>query len=166
MIQAFVGGNITAKDAKASLELIEMELPGSSCSLEEIMPSRLISFDNQRPMLNKMPVETDGNACMLGIYSGRKTDATRVGMELLSKLIKEPFYSDLRTKQQTGYIVDSGMYELRKRLFLYASVQSNAYDARDLLARIELFMENFLRDMHEDADMSNRFGKFYLFDYK
>ena len=36
------------------------------------------------------------------------TDQDHVLIELLSSIVKEPFYNDLRTKKQLGYIVSSG----------------------------------------------------------
>jgi secreted Zn-dependent insulinase-like peptidase len=44
-----------------------------------------------------------------------------------------------------------------KNLFLTAAIQSNTFDARDLLSRIELFSQNFLRDINESKDIQTRF---------
>lgn len=59
---------------------------------------------------------------------------------------------------QTGYIVHSGGSQIDKHLFLNTSIQSNTFDSRDLLARIELFMQTFLRDINEMPEMKERFG--------
>ena len=40
---------------------------------------------------------------------------------------------------------------LRKRLFVQAAIQSNSHDPRDLLARVELFLETFLVDLAAPA---------------
>ena len=61
--------------------------------------------------------------------------------------IKQPFFADLRTKQQTGYMVFSQPEELEQHLFNTFAVQSNTHEGRDLLARFEQFIESFLQEM-------------------
>jgi secreted Zn-dependent insulinase-like peptidase len=62
----------------------------------------------------------------------------------------------LRTKQQVGYIVQSGIFRVDKRIFFNAAVQSNTICPRDLLSRTELFLENFIVDLKGD-DCAARF---------
>jgi insulysin len=64
--------------------------------------------------------------------------------------MKEPFFSDLRTRQQTGYIVFSQAREIERHLFNLFGVQSNTHAVRDLLARFELFIEGYLQSISED----------------
>jgi insulysin len=46
-------------------------------------------------------------------------------LELLSAIVSEPFYEDLRTKQQLGYIVSSGIRAVGKTRFMAFIVQSS-----------------------------------------
>ncbi|KAI8926715.1 Metalloenzyme, LuxS/M16 peptidase-like protein [Entophlyctis helioformis] len=157
LIEAFVGGNASEADAHAALALVQNLLPGSPCSADAVRNARVRPFRGDRPLMHTMDVDTKGNAVFWGAYLGPRDDTRRTGQEVLSKLMKEPFFSELRTKQQTGYMVSSGSYQVDKHLFLHASVQSNAYDPRDLLARIELFYEQFQRELSEDATVQARF---------
>lgn len=96
---------------------------------------------------------------MLLVSLGQKSNFSRLSTEILAKLIKEPFYSELRTVQQTGYLVHSGsMMAGNSELFLQLAIQSNTHDPRDLLARCELFFETFLRTLSESAGEKERFG--------
>ena len=98
-----------------------------------------------------------GNAFIWVADLGPKTLENKTNAQILSKLIKEPYYSDLRTKQQTGYIVHSNTFvAANKRLFLQTAVQSNTHDARDLLSRTELFFESWLRNLN-NAELQERF---------
>src|SRR5690606_11134249 len=65
----------------------------------------------------------------------------------LMTAIKQPFFEELRTKQQTGYIVDSFAQEIEKKLFNLFVVQSNSHDPQDLLYRFETFIENYLQEI-------------------
>jgi insulysin len=70
--------------------------------------------------------------------------------------VQEPFYSEMRTKQQVGYIVQSGIFRVDKRIFFNAAIQSNTICPRDLLARTELFLETFIADI-KGEDCAKRF---------
>lgn len=58
------------------------------------------------------------------------------------KLVSDDFYTDLRTKQQLGYIVFCGVRVREGRRYLTFTVQSNVVDSgATLLALIEKFVE-------------------------
>ena len=58
---------------------------------------------------------------------------------MIDNLIQPQFYNELRTTQQLGYIVNSGITLLEKTLGLIFMVQSGEYDAEILEKRIEAF---------------------------
>ncbi|KAJ3045418.1 hypothetical protein HDV00_010288 [Rhizophlyctis rosea] len=156
-IEAFVGGNAVESDARKAWEMVIGELKGTPCSPDLVKKSDSIVLPNTRPVQHSFDVQVKGNALVWALQMGEKTQEMRMGMEILAKLMKEPFYSELRTKQQTGYIVNSGGFMINKTVYLQASVQSNTHDARDLLARVELFLENFVRELNEVEDIQARF---------
>ncbi|KAJ3009499.1 hypothetical protein HKX48_007910 [Thoreauomyces humboldtii] len=151
-VEAFVGGNATAEEARRAWDLVHATLPGSPCPQSAVEKAKALPFGSKRPAYHPVRLPVKGNAIVWTVALGPRTPEARTGLEFLSKLIKEPFYSELRTKQQTGYIVSSGSFQVDKNLFLNCSVQSNSHDPRDLLARIELFVEKFLRDLVSPAN--------------
>src|SRR5262249_12036796 len=70
----------------------------------------------------------------------------RAAQQVIMQDISAPFFEELRTKQQTGYLVFSGSEEIERQLFSFFAVQSNTHDSRDLLARFELFLERYLQE--------------------
>jgi secreted Zn-dependent insulinase-like peptidase len=65
---------------------------------------------------------------------------TRAASLVLANFFGEPFYSELRTKQQLGYIVGSNAgASLRQRYFTFV-IQSSAYAPDELLKRAETFI--------------------------
>jgi len=92
-------------------------------------------------------VGVSGNAVILAVQAAVNPTFHQIAIaDLLAVAVEEPFYSQLRTEQQTGYIVHNGVSRLRDHVFLTFSVQSSTHDPRDLLARFELFLEGFLRE--------------------
>ncbi|KAJ3189796.1 hypothetical protein HDU85_000080 [Gaertneriomyces sp. JEL0708] len=156
-IEAFAGGNLTSASAMAAWELVLADLPGAACDPSSVQKSGVRPMTGDRPEFHTKDLGVKGNAVVWVCELGKKDVWKRTGQQLLAKLSKEPFYTELRTKQQTGYIVSSGLFEANKQLYLQAAVQSSTHDPRDLLARIELFQEAFLRDLVESADIESRF---------
>src|SRR5690606_14334228 len=83
---------------------------------------------------------------------------TRAAMDVLSKGLEEPFFSELRTKQQTAYLVRNWGQEIERHLYAFLAVQSSSYNTRDLLARFELFLESNLRTLAQDSIPKERFN--------
>jgi insulysin len=112
---------------------------------------------DQGPFIIESKSKIQGNATLLTIGMDPYTFKERAAQQILMQAIKEPFFSTLRTKQQTGYIVYSGGEELQKHLFDIFAVQSNTHEGRDLLARFELFIEEFLQELTKSEITKKRF---------
>lgn len=156
-IEAFVGGNCTEVEGLDALGMVKSILGGNSCESNEVIPSKFKHQTATRPIIRNVNLDVSGNGLLWALHVGDRTDSSSCGTDILAKLFKEPFYSELRTKQQVGYIVSSGQLQFDKQLMLNAVIQSNVYDPRDLLARVELFVEEFLRDLKESKEIPNRF---------
>lgn len=127
---------------------------------EEHLQTKLIVLPEEKgPFYAESPATTQGSAVFLGIQDFPFTFESYVTQQLLMQAMKEPFFSTLRTKQQTGYIVYSSSEEIEKFLFNCFIVQSNTHDGRDLLARFELFIEDFLQEITKETLPLERFEK-------
>ncbi|KAI9024527.1 Metalloenzyme, LuxS/M16 peptidase-like protein [Hyaloraphidium curvatum] len=158
-LEAVVGGNVDAEAAEKAVQTVRAKLGKGTVTMDEVKRSELMPLDGTRPLVfQPPPLKVAGNGFVLLVSLGEKTNAARLSSEMLSKLLKEPFYSELRTVQQTGYLVHSGsMLAGNRELFLQMAIQSNSHDPRDLLARCELFLESFLRGLAENAGERERF---------
>jgi insulysin len=81
----------------------------------------------------------------------------RAGQQILMQAIKEPFFNQLRTKQQTGYLVHSFSEEVERKLFNMFAVQSNTHDVRDLLSRFEQFIEEYVQEIGKQTLSEDQF---------
>lgn len=157
-IEAFVGGNLKSDEATNALDMVETYLKGTASSKGQVISAEYVKPSILRPSGYSFPLNVSGNAMILSLDVGKKTDILRCHWSVLQKLLQEPYYTELRTKQQTGYIVNCSGNQIRKQLFLHYVIQSNQYDARDLLSRTELFNETFLREFSTN-DTRERFEK-------
>src|SRR5690606_9872481 len=67
--------------------------------------------------------------------------------QVLGKALQQPFFTTLRTKQQTAYIAKSGPKLVENQLMQYFSVHSSTHQGEELLARFELFLEDYAKDI-------------------
>ena len=91
-----------------------------------------------------------GNATILLIDQGLSSYEKIASHRVLGAVFKEAFFTELRTKQQTGYIAASPFYDLKGELLQGFVVQSTTHYCEELLARYELFLEEFTRTMEKE----------------
>lgn len=112
---------------------------------------------NEHPAYLVTKSEHPANALILTADCGEFTFKKRAAQEILSKGLEEPFFSELRTKQQTAYIVTNWTQEMERHLYSFFAIQSSSHDTRDLLARFELFLESSLQHLADRVIPPERF---------
>ena len=63
--------------------------------------------------------------------------------------LQEAFFDTLRTKQQTAYIAKAWDSEVERQLLQFFAVQSNSHHPSELIARFELFLEDFVKNISD-----------------
>lgn len=115
----------------------------------------------EQPYLVTYPTKAQGNATLLFLQVDGFSPSFRNMQQILSAALSEAFFNELRTRQQTGYIVSSDGMDFQRFLFNYFAVQSTNHTPEDLLWRFEQFLETYLRNM-ESAEI----GEERFFDLK
>lgn len=150
-VEGMIFGNITKKETIEMTEKIISSLGKDPYPVANQTKPEVISLLSQEEPLNiARKINVDGNAAILAIDFGTLTPKSRAVQQITDLAMSDPFFTELRTKQQTGYIVFSAAEEAEKNLFNIFAVQSTSHSARDLLARYELFIENFLMNFNEE----------------
>ncbi|EFJ46374.1 hypothetical protein VOLCADRAFT_105585 [Volvox carteri f. nagariensis] len=93
-----------------------------------------------------VPNGLDENSAALVMYQVGLDDLRRNALRaLLVHLAKRDAFSELRTRQQLGYIVSLHGGSEHGMGYVEMLVQSNAYDAQELCRRLDSFMQWFLQ---------------------
>lgn len=160
-IEATAYGNILDQEATALFEKAEKAFSESAIYPPPLQPKKqLASFPGKKdPAIISQKSSLPGNVLLLAIDCGDFSHKKREALEILSKGLEEPFFTELRTRQQTGYIVKNWSSEIERHLYAFFLVQSSAYDTRDLLARFELFVESCLKDLQSGCITEERFSE-------
>ncbi len=151
-------GNIEKSHALNLWKKLHQTLSSLPYSLHEQDILKIANLPPHKgPFFIETRVKSPSHATILGIEDVSFSFTSRAAQQILMQAISESFYSTLRTKQQTGYLIFTKGEELEKRLFNLFAVQSNTHDPRDLLARFELFIETFLQEMRQTELTEERF---------
>lgn len=157
-VQGMLYGNITEAEARGVWDAFKHTLacqPYPSDSHPCIKLARLPAHDVAAYLSVKS--EHPANALILAADCGPFSFKRRAAQEILTKGLEEPFFSELRTRQQTAYVVNNWSQELERHLYSFFAIQSSSHDNSDLLARIEFFLENSLRRLKDEVIPMERF---------
>lgn len=150
-VQGIFYGNLTEDEALHMGTIIRNGLGGRPYPLAEHKLDEIADLVVKgTPYYVIQRSKTSGNAVILAIQNPPYSATTQAIQNILSEGLSASFFDTLRTQQQTGYAVGNWDQELERRLFLFFGVESDTHDGRDLLARFELFLENFVRNVGTD----------------
>jgi insulysin len=98
--------------------------------------SYLARFRDQNPQNN--------NSAICNLFQvGHYKPALSSRLALLAHVINEPCFNELRTNEQLGYLVFSGVSEHAGVVFLRFIIQSSTYPADYLDSRTEAFLFDY-----------------------
>ena len=146
-LQVVIGGNIDEKNALIHYSEVKSTLGGRPYPLASHSVAQYLPFYTSSPKAKKVSFTTtmSGNSAILLIDQGKFTYNNYASHKVLSSIMSDAFFDELRTKQQTGYIASSRGQEYQGTLIQTYSVQSTTHYPEELLARFDLFLEEYER---------------------
>jgi len=157
-VEGMLYGNITIGESKGIWDMIKQTLlfmPYPPAQHPQIELGSLPSQDHPSYLMLKS--KNPSNALILTTDCGNFSFKRRAAQEILTKGLEEPFFSELRTRQQTAYVVANWSQELERHLYSFFAIQSSSHATRDLLARFELFIESSLQNLTDKVLPKERF---------
>lgn len=147
---ALVQGNVDEKEAQKLVSTIDKALEFQPILAEEYPPQLaplplppISAKAKPTRLVISEPNPENSNSASYVVLQGLSEDPKEnVLMELISSIVAEPFYEDLRTKQQLGYIVSSGLRGLGKTTFIGFIVQSSVATNGKLTSEILKYLDN------------------------
>lgn len=157
-IQGMITGSITEEQSKELTDLTVRRLQqGSAAQAKPYFPTVRSLQNCNGPCMVSFTTHAQGNALLLVLGAEGYSAEQRNLQQILSLSTWEAFFTELRTKQQTGYMVASDAVDLYNNLFSYFSVQSSKYLPEELLWRFERFLESYVTDLEEQEVTQERF---------
>ena len=147
-VEGTIHGNLTSQDALEIWRHYKTEVsPSPFPRADHYKNGVLIPSDQKGPYMLVKSTERQGNSALLLIHEGPFTQENRAVQQILSSALSDDFFDTLRSKQHTGYIAQSWDIKVEEQLFQLFGVQSISHEPSELLARFDLFLEEFSRDI-------------------
>jgi len=139
-IEAVVHGHLTPDAAVAATRAIAAKIGAQPAPEGELLRRRHVFLDAKEDVIDAGPVAGVNSAFIRDYLLPDDSPATRAAAAVLANFIGEPFYTEMRTKQQLGYIVGSNAgASIRQRYFSFI-IQSSGYAPDELRTRAETFI--------------------------
>jgi len=156
-VEGMLHGNLAQPQAAQLWATIRSVFPYAVFpTAEQNKKSVLVLPEKNGPYLISQHTDRQGNGVILMLQEGPFSFERRAAQQVLSTGLQHAFFDTLRTKQQTAYIAKAWDMEVERQLFQMFGVQSSTHQPHELLARFELFIEEFNRHLDEKLP-SDRF---------
>lgn len=151
-IRMMTHGNITTDDAIEMAHIVESEfVPLQQATPEVAAP--VVRLGDGKPLVQTLDIRHNDSAISV-YYQGKDTKVeTHAKLKLLSELMASPFYNELRTEKQLGYIVFQTPVVMAKTPGVAFVVQSPVAEPQLLENHIEQFigdLRGHIDNMSED----------------
>ncbi|MFG6177488.1 insulinase family protein [Halomonas sp. THAF12] len=151
-LEAMAVGNQTAEAATQQAREVARTLSPqlASTAIPELTPLRA---DVELPALTP-DTTRDEFLVMRYLQGADRSLASQARLAVLGRLLETPFYQQLRTEQQLGYVVNAGYQPLLDAPGIGLLVQSPSTDSATIQARIDAFLAAFgerLGKLDDDA---------------
>lgn len=146
-IEFFAHGNFNEEEVLNLSGLLEKQFHKSNQKPLMETVQQTINIPSSKQYVYQISVE-DLNSAIYSFYQvGPKSTEQTVALDMLQQVLEKPFYSQLRTLEQLGYLVWSGYQVVNKVEGLYFVIQSNSKDPVYLESRIVHFLAGFKKTL-------------------
>jgi len=138
-IEVLGNGNISKSDMATRAKQLATQLVTEKPT-QPIARPNVQQLPAGQKLLYPFEVEHSDNAVTLYVQGDNKDVATRARFALFNQILSTPFYHELRTRQQLGYIVFSSPMTLLEAPALAFTVQSPNTTSENIIRAIEDFI--------------------------
>ncbi len=150
-LRILVHGNMTLTQAKDVADTLVTQL--NPALLGENAPDLdILTLGTQEPRLINVKIDHNDSGVLMYLQAPDDSTPSQAAVTLLSEIISAPFYDQLRTEQQLGYIVFASPLTIRKKAGLGLVVQSPSTSAPTIIERMNSFLANFSESLQQMTD--------------
>ncbi|MDO8540083.1 MAG: insulinase family protein [Opitutaceae bacterium] len=139
-IEAVVHGHISPDNAVTATRALAARIGAKTAAPGELLRRRHLHIAPAAEVVDTAEIAGVNSAFVRDYVLPDDSPATRVAAVVVANFISEPFYTELRTKQQLGYIVGSAAAASLRHRYLTFVIQSSAYAPDELQRRADKFI--------------------------
>lgn len=141
-VEAMVYGDFEKPQAKKAIEMFNKKTKTIGIEREEAFDLTYLKMDSPEDIQYTGNLLVN-NSCFYRQYIiGEDSPRIRAASIVIDKGLQQPFYTEMRTNQQLGYIVWSYTRNTEKTYFLNFLIQSGVYPADELNKRADNFIKS------------------------
>jgi len=141
-IEALIHGNFTAQQAVATTRKVQNSLKLKPIPKgQDPFEKEILTMEPGETLLRTHKLEVNNSALWREYSIAMDTPENRAAMLVIDNFVGQPFYNEMRTKQQLGYIVWGGASRKEDRLLSYFIIQSGTHPADELQRRADAFLK-------------------------
>jgi len=142
-VEGIFYGHLCEEEVLTYWKHIESTLSQGDFNQVEGVPSQIEEINWSRPIAVEKETHRKGNALLVVLNIGSITRENWAIQKIISQLLQDEFFEELRTKQQTAYRLYSWGETFQDKLLQYVAIQSSTHDPLDLKDRVEIFLHDF-----------------------
>jgi insulysin len=131
-IEGLVYGDYSKKEAKESLQILKQGLKNQAISKEAAFQVKYLQQTETEKIQAVQKIKVNNSCFWREYYLGVDDPVNRAISLIISGAIDRPFFTEMRTNQQLGYIVWSGTQRREDAQYLFFIIQSGVYPADEL----------------------------------
>ena len=135
-------GNVNESDAMQLVDVIRAKLTGKH-SLQTVKQSSVVELPVGTKTMVSIGLEHEDAAVVLFKQGKGKSPADKASMYMLYQLIEAPFFHQLRTIEQLGYVVSASPYVNLNVPYIAMIIESPTTSAAKIIERINVFITQF-----------------------
>ncbi|MBN1903791.1 MAG: insulinase family protein [Deltaproteobacteria bacterium] len=141
-IEGIAHGNISAEETVTLTRMLQSSLNSAPINKEDTFKQAILVEKANDPQTYTERLETNNSCLWKTVYLGSETPELRMAASIIDKFVSQPFYTEMRTNQQLGYIVSAAAQEDNGQHYLFFIVQSESHPADDIGERANRFIDS------------------------
>jgi insulysin len=143
-VEALVHGNLPAEQAKALTRKMRKNLGLQPISKAATFDQTYLRQNNAESIWSISKLEVNNSGFRRNYYMGENSPKNHAISLILGKFIDRPFFTEMRSNQQLGYITAAGVASLEHTsIYAYFIIQSDGYAADEVNKRADAFISTY-----------------------
>ena len=139
-VEMMVYGNVSQNQAESAAHSVVSNLKIQPITAGDVYQNRILRLSPNKPVITSNVLKVNNSAYRQGFLLGEATPKNRAAALVIKNFFANPYYSEMRTRQQLGYIVAGFTSETENKLHARFIIQSADYSADKLLTLSEAFL--------------------------
>lgn len=139
-VEMIAYGNVSQTEAELLARQVVSTLKLKPVAVRDVYDTRVLTLEKGKKVITSNNLKVNNSAYRQGFLLGEATPQNRAATAMISNFFADLYYSEMRTRQQLGYIVAGFTTEHENNLYARFIIQSADYSADKLLALSETFL--------------------------